>query len=824
METAFGVEPNALFQDGFESGLCEWVLDEDETMSVVLADAAHRGASGLRVTDESEIHGSSISTPRFPVDPGLVYEVRFMARAVEKSRAAVYIRFFDEAGEQLNRGADLRAIVGSRQWRKQSVKAYPPEGAVAVDAWIHSYAQDRDVVFDIDDFTLVAYEPEAPTPPWVGTYKLEAGASDLTVADVVGPDGLVYPDWRMAGIAGGIPHLPTVVGPEFFEGSESGDIGPLINEALEIAAKTGGGAVELPAGVFSLESPIVIQHSGVVLRGNADGETRLLYQEHIPYGEMRSRNWSPSGILGPNSSFEIQTNPKNLVRISARSGDVSLFERQRAAHWGNRFSMRLTGRSILDTVGPGTHVVTAEIEYANGDCFSQDFSITATPEDQPGNLAVGQYGAIIAVGRGPIGPKVSLARSALRGSNQLSLGANHGLEVGDRIMILAPATERWNQITGNRCPWGVFRSNQFEITEIDGDVVTVNQAFRIEFPLEDGSYVQRIGVVDRFGVEDLVLEQKIFSPDTSGERDQASKWYAMEDLWANGVTFNYAWNGWIKNVKVVNSGRNPLYLTNSKFCEIRNSIADGAIFRGGGGSGYVGFEKSFDCLMDSVTTYTMRHAPNLQWGASGNVVRNGHFIGSDAQWHAGWTHENLFENNRIEQTPENIGDGTYGNAFYATGPSDAAHGPQGPRNVVYYNDVSAPKNGIVMLGGNEAWMVLYNRFNLLGNRALYIKEMSFDHIIAHNTFILPQGKSPAIWVGEANCTGIEIYDNIIYGPIKDIAGFSSPLGQFEHVEGNEILAIPTLGISSIPRPKPSVPSIFQWQRNHSQKISAITSP
>ncbi len=816
----WGQADEVLFQDGFESGLGSWVVTEDDPISTVHPKAAHTGERGLLLNDEYDNAGSSVSTPRFPVDPEMGYRLTFWARSVEGNGAGVYLRFFDQNGRQLRSGSDMQSISGE-SWREYRLEAYPPEGAVEVEGWVHSY-NGATVVVVLDDVVLESFVPQI-APPWESTYKLTPD-DPLTAADVPGPDGLVYPDWRMCGIAGGIPAVKTVIGPERFAGMEGKDIAPLINTALDEAAAQGGGAVELPAGEFLLESPVLIQHSGVVLRGAGRDETRLIYQEHIPYGELRARCWTPSGVIGPNGFFEIQANPKDLVLLRATSGDTVIYDRDRSAHWGNRFGMRFRGKDVLEALGPGTHPAKAEIAYANGDTFTEEFEIRVSEEEQPDDLWIDQHGAIMAVGRGPTGPEIKLTATSERGSNQLHLPADHGLKTGDRIMILAPTTDRWNALTGNTCPWGTFRSNYLEVTAVDGGTVTVNQPFRIDFPVEDGTYVQKVGVVENVGVEDLTVEQKVFTTELVGPRIPATLWYPMEDLWANGVTFSHGWNSWVRGVKVVNSGRNPLYLTRSKFCEIRDCIADRAIFRGGGGTGYVGFERSYDCLMDTISTYTMRHAPDLQWGSAGNVVRNGHFVGSDAQWHAGWTHENLFENNVIEQTKDNIGDGTYGHAFFATGPSDSAHGPQGPRNVIYNNDATAPKSGFVMLGGNEAWLILYNRLVLEEGRAVYAKEMSFDHIIAYNTFVLPGSQGPAILIGSANCTGIEIYDNKFYGPVEEVAAFASGLGEFEWVGDNEILPIPAGGAASVPRPEPAVKSIFEWQRSHLEPVATHVSP
>ncbi|MHC4074753.1 MAG: hypothetical protein ACYTGS_22455 [Planctomycetota bacterium] len=44
------------------------------------------------------------------------------------------------------------------------------------------------------------------TPPWEGQYKIKPNETDrMTPADVLGPDGIVYPNWTKCGVQGGIP-------------------------------------------------------------------------------------------------------------------------------------------------------------------------------------------------------------------------------------------------------------------------------------------------------------------------------------------------------------------------------------------------------------------------------------------------------------------------------------------------------------------------------------------------------------------------------------------------------------------------------------------
>ena len=68
-----------------------------------------------------------------------------------------------------------------------------------------------------------------------------------------------------------------------------------------------------------------------------------------------------------------------------------------------------------------------------------------------------------------------------------------------------------------------------------------------------------------------------------------------------------------------------------------------------------------------------------------------------------------------------------------------------------------------MGGMNENWLILYNRFDVQKGRGVFVKDASFDHIIKGNTFILRDGISPLMTIMTADCIGIELIGNRVYG-------------------------------------------------------------
>ena len=149
------------------------------------------------------------------------------------------------------------------------------------------------------------------------------------------------------------------------------------------------------------------------------------------------------------------------------------------------------------------------------------------------------------------------------------------------------------------------------------------------------------------------------------------------------------------------------------------------------------------------------------------------------------------------------GHGGYGFGLWASPPEDTAHGPNGPRNVVYNCDISSVRAGLWMGGMNENWLILHNRFIVDEGQGVFAKDASFDHIIRDNVFVLKDAKSPMVFLATPDCIGVEIISNKLYG---GNGKFISGTGKSAIIEGNEALPL-----GDAPRPSPEVPSIYEWQ-------------
>jgi hypothetical protein len=775
--------PNASFENGAEG----WSLPEGG-MGAVTNEQAATGSHSLKIVDtDGEKGGSNVTSARVPIEGPGAFELRWKTYPVSGSGCGVYVRVLNAdgkgvvPGDRYQRGAPKEP---TGEWVSASLPVYAPGNARFVEIWIHSYSQAV-VTCYLDDFELVPVEEPKVELPWEPSYKLRPDEkARLTPADFPGPDGIVYPDWTYAGVPGGIPEVPERARIEEFGGiaDDDNDDSAAVERACAAVGERGGGAVVLGEGTYYLDRPVSIYHDNVVIRGQGPRKTRLIFRYALPPEGIAFYRPEPGSTVGPNTQIEVHTRPAGLLGWRMEVDGTEVASAERGQHWGNTFQIRVRGSSIIGKKLPdGPHTLKAIARYKTGDLEARlpiAIDSAAKAPVPPESRAIG---AIMFCGRGLVGPKIKLAEDGKRGDLWLELDSTAGLKKGSRILLEGPATERWKKLTWNACQWGNYRRTQLVVEQVNGKRVHVNQPLRIEFPVVDESYVQRIEPIRRCGIESLTIEQ-------------------TENLWISSTIFSNAWECWARDVEVKMCGRWPVYALEAKWCEIRDCVFDDAWFKGGGGTAYVGWEHCCDCLMDRVRTFHMRHAPCYQWAASGNVIRRSVFHDSDAQWHSGWTNENLYEQCIVESSSNG---GSYGYGMWASPPQDTAHGPNGPRNVVYNCDISSPKTGLWMGGMNENWLILYNRFVVEKGPAVYAKDFSFDHIIRGNVFVVKDEAQPGVHLATPDCVGAELIDNTLYGGNGEMVWGAAKVLQ----QGNQAkpLAEPD-------RPEPAVESIFEWQR------------
>lgn len=229
---------------------------------------------------------------------------------------------------------------------------------------------------------------------------------------------------------------------------------------------------------------------------------------------------------------------------------------------------------------------------------------------------------------------------------------------------------------------------------------------------------------------------------------------------------------------------------------------------------YIGWEQSFDCLLDGVKGRALRHAPNIQYSSSGCVIRNGNFEDSDGQFHSGWPHENLIENCTIRS---HRGNGAYGFGFlFPVGRQP------GPRNVLYNNDIESDDYPALFVGGPcEGSMFLYNRFHNKKGPSVYLQYGAFNQTFLGNYFISDRPQPGFVFIASPDCTGNQFVGNQFgtalpdanTGPASLFAGAIPP----ETARSNARFDVASAG-----RPSPAVPSLYEWEVSHLRGKAAST--
>lgn len=648
-----------------------------------------------------------------------------------------------------------------------------------------------------------------PADPWKGQFYLTQD-DQLTAADVVGPDGLVYPDWRYAGIPGGIPEVPVVVKARDHGAipDDATEDHEAIMKAVEAAAAAGGGAVQLEAGHYLLGKPLLIVQDNVVLRGAGMDATTLSYTYKIAPRSLNLVSHEANEEVGYHDILELHADPNELNAIEMKLGGRKVAEFKKGPHKPGQYWVMLPQFHALNKykeLGTGPTTLEARAEWADGSEATLSIPLKLAPKKRKadGQVRHNRHPNVITFAGDRTTDRTQrwrLAQDLKRGERTAVFEKEPTFKVGDLIILTVPPNEVFNDRVRSARK-DIARRCIFIVEGVEGAKVTLNQPARIDYPASQGARAVKAYPIRNSGIEDLTLEQ-------------------LHKHWTHGIVIDRGYLCWMRGIRVTMAGRNPIGLEGSKQCEVRDSEFNDAWYLGGGGTGYVSFTDAYDCLMEDIHTRRLRHAPNAQWTAQGNVFRNSVFEQSDAQFHMGWAVENLFENCIVDAAK---GSGSYGYGLFVQMPEFAIHGPGGgPRNVMYYNSFKSPDSGVFLGGSNEAWMILYNYFKVEGGAAktfhntdnqLYVhggpgmvfRQGVFDLIVKENHLEMHSPTEPAFFI-EGEAPGIQILDN-------QIASRSGILFDGDHPPaiwaGNEIITKPG---ATLKRPDPAVKSIFEWQR------------
>jgi len=176
---------NALSNPGFEDKDQQWLIAD--ATSQIIAEAAHEGKMGLRVgTADYNPEGSSVTSARFPVQPGQDINLNFWART-KTHCSGVYLMFNKADGKPVSPvkgGPNLMSDVGKidGNWDQYTLQAKAPADAASVAVWVHSFAGTRGTV-DLDDVSLCGIAPGATPLPMPAPRKRNP-IKNVSVADL----------------------------------------------------------------------------------------------------------------------------------------------------------------------------------------------------------------------------------------------------------------------------------------------------------------------------------------------------------------------------------------------------------------------------------------------------------------------------------------------------------------------------------------------------------------------------------------------------------------------------------------------------------------
>jgi len=647
--------------------------------------------------------------------------------------------------------------------------------------------------------------------PWEPEYKQPvAVVPGLTMA---GPDGLVYPDVSAAGVQGGIPEdLPIRVVIE----EDDGDFAGQLEAAVEEASRAGGGVIELRAGVFVLRRPVVIMTDDIVIRGSGSGQdgTVVRYEygfrdKDILWINAKAALSQSTAVIGPRCELGFQAcvqAPSMTTETPPPFGKVELLVDGKLVesvsgevlkrHWfvvsTGVLKCMLSGNELMQKgVLPGKHTATAVVYWADGTHREEELAFVLDPAEQA--IRPAPRGAIEFRGEG-VTAMTGITPPLARGADTLAGLESLHLKAGDFIQLYVISSQAWlkkHKVTFDVGSDRLPRFGIYQVKDVKEDgTVELNQPLRFSVDAGEITRVEKMSMLQGCGIEGISME------------------FPYPNV-LDGIYFRYAANSWGRGLRLEKPGVNGFWGRDNKWLEVRDLEVYDGWFKGGG-MAYVGWMSCYDSLMDGVKGAKLRHAPCIQYSASGCVIRNGDFEDSDGQFHAGWPHDNLIESCKIRSRAGEYG--SYGFGFLFNDRQT------GPFNVLYGNDIASENYpGIFFRADCEGSLFLYNRVYVKKGPAVAIQFAAFGHTFIGNTFVMEDPVPSAVYLSTPDCTGNVFKDNqFVFGPgvsnISQVYLFSGAIppavDQGNVYAGDDVNVVP----------EPAVPSLYEWQVANAQRL------
>lgn len=455
----------------------------------------------------------------------------------------------------------------------------------------------------------------------------------------MGPDGLVYPNWRNVGVEGGIP---TITGPIFeVAGPSGGGDTSMILAKIEEADAAGGGVVQLQSGTYLLDRPLTIIQDNIVLRGQGRDETKLQFVYRLGLKELR---WFTPASDGDDTYLEdllelhFSGVAAKSIRFKVDGIDVPTSTWSWDAPDGNHIYS--TSRILRNLSSGGVTIVDGQTHTIEATMTWQDNTTTSISRDfvartswrgdeekrryAEGTAAI-SIGGDLWTGRG--GYRWDLYKTIDRGATTVyllaSTSTDFALQPGWIAKVDGYSSDAWDDLVDNTGMPNTRIAQYIEVAsirdatggELTEPVPAGMEVKAVEFAkplrhryvlgeLDAGGMAPRVDAsyfpIEGVGIESLTLEQPENTDDLGHD----------DELFADGITMSAARNCWVKDVRMISVGRNPVSISGLNN-EVRDCRFDGSWWTHvGQGTAYIGFGRINDSLFENLVGLHLRHAPN----------------------------------------------------------------------------------------------------------------------------------------------------------------------------------------------------------------------
>jgi len=174
-----------------------------------------------------------------------------------------------------------------------------------------------------------------------------------------------------------------------------------------------------------------------------------------------------------------------------------------------------------------------------------------------------------------------------------------------------------------------LRSEIVKVLDKKGDFLYLQ--YNVKSKMGKGSKVYKLKMIHNINLKNITI-------DNSKKVTNQKYINSDKDSFVDGIKFYYVYDSNIKNIKIYNSGSNPLVFERCYHIIGNNIKIDKAQNKGKGGNGYLRFNKSFHIHLENVEVKKIRHIA-FQWASAYNSIKH-LYTEVDINFHGGATHDN----------------------------------------------------------------------------------------------------------------------------------------------------------------------------------------